>query len=106
MIPGVYGKTVIEYSLIPGDMGAEMARIAGGGETGGLVIGIGCVFIILSMTAITIGGQIITGLVTGVAIQWAVRPLQTPVLVMIEGGIAPCNRRCPMTGHTIGWESG
>jgi hypothetical protein len=49
-------EAMVEYGLVPGDVGAEMAVFTGGGETGGLVVRVGGGVVIGFMAAVTIGG--------------------------------------------------
>ena len=52
-------EAMVEDGLVPGDVGAEMAVFTGGGETGGLVVGVGGGLVIGSMAAVTIPGQVV-----------------------------------------------
>lgn len=106
MVAGTDRKLVIEYRLLPGDMGGPVTGFAIGREARLLVIGVAAVFIVLAVTTITIGGQIVTLRMTGIAIQVGMRPLQPEKLVMIEHRPAPRDVFAAVAGHAVGGETG
>ena len=106
MFPRLDGKFVVENRLVPGGMGREMAVLAKGGITGLLVVGGGGVFIILSMAAVAIMGQVIAGGMALDARQGLVGTLQRPILVMVDSGIVPGLGGSSVAGNTIGGIAG
>ena len=104
--PGSNGEAMVKYGLVPGDMGGKVTGFATGRETGGLVIGIGGVFVIGPMAPIAIRRQVVAVGVASIAVEVRMRALQRPILVMIKDSPLPGQGIAAMTGNTVGGEPG
>ncbi len=82
-----------------------MALLAIRGEPRSDVVRIARGLVILSMAAKTVSRQVVTAIVTGIAVQTAMRTLQPKELTMVEVCSAPTRGRVSVTILAIGWEA-
>ena len=82
-----------------------MALLAIRGEPRSDVVRIARGLVILSMAAKTVSRQVVTAIVTGIAVQTAMCTLQPKELTVVEVCSAPIRSRDPVTILAIGWEA-
>ena len=99
------GETVIESGLVPGSVARAMAVLARRRKTGRDVIGTPRAAIVVGMTTIAIGWQVVSRAVANLTIEVPMGPFQTKHAIVIERRALPPVGRSAMARLTIGPES-